>query len=165
MGHYARPSLCPRKFAFYARRLQNKRYGQQPSCSQRERAQAASSRTDSLMGQSISPRFFRCRRRIFKPHVRICHVRLFSEWFSCCHVPLLSCLHVHRHSLGVFGGLLYTISLPSASIPKYNQRFRIWGRDALRRVHRVGNLSPAEAAESAEGGFGQSEPPRPSGRV
>ena len=45
------------------------------------------------------------------------------------------------------------------------QRFRIWGMDALRRVHRVGNLSPAEAAESAEGGFGQSEPPRPSGRV
>ena len=37
------------------------------------------------------------------------------------------------------------------------QRFRIWGMDALRRVHRVGNLSPAEAAESAEGCFGQGE--------
>ena len=45
------------------------------------------------------------------------------------------------------------------------QRFRIWGMDALRRVHRVGNLSPAEAAVGAEGGFGQSEPPRPQDRA
>ena len=45
------------------------------------------------------------------------------------------------------------------------QRFRIWRRDVLRRIHRVGNLSPAEAAESAEGGFGQREPPRPMDRV
>ena len=55
-------------------------------------------------------------------------------------------------------GVQYTTTAVSlSSRRKTVQRFRIWGMDALRRVHRVGNLSPAEAAESAEGCFGHGE--------